>query len=67
MLESVFSRMSPENPAAVEEGLSQTIPLQRIGRPEEAADAVLWLCSEAASYVTGLSLIVDGGLTAPFR
>lgn len=67
MLESVFSRMSPENPAAVEESLSQMVPLQRIGRPEEAADAVLWLCSEAASYVTGLSLIVDGGLTAPYR
>jgi NAD(P)-dependent dehydrogenase (short-subunit alcohol dehydrogenase family) len=67
MLEGVFAKMSPENPAAVEEGLSQLVPLGRIGRPEEAADAVLWLCSEAASYVTGLSLIVDGGFTAPYR
>ena len=35
--------------------------MQRAGRPEEIADAVLWLCSEAASYVTGQSISVDGG------
>jgi NAD(P)-dependent dehydrogenase (short-subunit alcohol dehydrogenase family) len=67
MLESVFARVSPEDPAAVEASFSQMIPAGRIGRPEEAADAVLWLCSDAASYATGLSLILDGGLTATFR
>ena len=41
--------------------------LGRIGQPEEAAEAVVWLCSEAASYVTGHSMIVDGGMTAVFR
>jgi NAD(P)-dependent dehydrogenase (short-subunit alcohol dehydrogenase family) len=39
-------------------------PLGRIGRPEEIAAAVLWLCSDQASYVTGLAAPVDGGLTA---
>jgi NAD(P)-dependent dehydrogenase (short-subunit alcohol dehydrogenase family) len=34
------------------------------GRPEECAQAVLWLSSEAASYVTGMCLPVDGGLLA---
>lgn len=43
------------------------LPLGRIGRPEEAAAAVLWLCSDEAAYVTGHSMIVDGGLTAPYR
>lgn len=43
------------------------IAVGRIGRADEAADAVLWLCSNAASYVIGHSLIVDGGMTANFR
>lgn len=67
MLEGVFERVSPQDPSAAEAGLSQMVPLGRIGEPEEAANAVLWLCSEAASYVIGHSLIVDGGVTAPFR
>ena len=41
--------------------MEKSVPMQRAGRPEEIADAVLWLCSEAASYVTGQSISVDGG------
>src|SRR5438874_10993273 len=67
MLNGVFARVSPEDPRAAKTGFAQLVPLGRIGRPEEAADAVLWLCSSASSYVTGHSLIVDGGMTAPFR
>ena len=37
------------------------IPLKRMGQPEEQAEAVVWLCSDRASYINGLSLIVDGG------
>ena len=39
-------------------------PIGRIGRVEEVADAVLWLCSGRSSFVTGHSLLVDGGFTA---
>jgi NAD(P)-dependent dehydrogenase (short-subunit alcohol dehydrogenase family) len=39
----------------------------RIGDPEEAAQVVLWLCSDASSYVIGHSMIVDGGTTAFWR
>lgn len=67
MLEDVFTRIAPQDPASVEAHFSQMIPAGRIGRPEEAADAVLWLCSDAATYATGLSLILDGGFTAPYR
>jgi NAD(P)-dependent dehydrogenase (short-subunit alcohol dehydrogenase family) len=41
--------------------MEQYIPMGRVGRPEEIATAVLWLCSDAASYVTGQSISVDGG------
>jgi NAD(P)-dependent dehydrogenase (short-subunit alcohol dehydrogenase family) len=42
--------------------MEKSIPMARVGRPEEIADAVLWLCSDAASYVTGQSISVDGGV-----
>jgi NAD(P)-dependent dehydrogenase (short-subunit alcohol dehydrogenase family) len=37
------------------------IPLGRLGRPEDVADAVLWLCSDDASFITGQALVIDGG------
>ena len=38
-------------------------PIGRIGKPEEIANAVVWLCSDAASFITGHSLTIDGGYT----
>ncbi len=43
--------------------LAATLPMKRFTRPEEIAATVLWLCSDAASYITGHSLMVDGGMT----
>jgi meso-butanediol dehydrogenase / (S,S)-butanediol dehydrogenase / diacetyl reductase len=43
---------------------AEGIPMGRIGEPEEVADAVLYLASERASFVTGAGLLVDGGVTA---
>jgi NAD(P)-dependent dehydrogenase (short-subunit alcohol dehydrogenase family) len=39
-------------------------PVGRMGQPEEIAEAVVWLCSDSASFVTGLAMAVDGGITA---
>jgi NAD(P)-dependent dehydrogenase (short-subunit alcohol dehydrogenase family) len=39
-------------------------PSGRIGEPEDATEAVVWLCSEAASFVVGHTLVVDGGVLA---
>jgi NAD(P)-dependent dehydrogenase (short-subunit alcohol dehydrogenase family) len=70
MLESVFDRASGGNRdtrQTIIKGYEDMVALGRIGQPQEAAEAVLWLCSSAASYVTGHSMIVDGGWTAATR
>jgi NAD(P)-dependent dehydrogenase (short-subunit alcohol dehydrogenase family) len=70
MLERVFDtvgRDTSKGPAAVESQYVGLIPMRRLGQPEEAAEAAVWLCSDAASYVTGQSMIVDGGMTAATR
>ena len=59
MVERFFSA----NPQA-SEGMTALEPVERLGKPEEIAEAVLWLCSDAASFVTGLPMAVDGALTA---
>ncbi len=41
-----------------------SLPIQRLGRPEEVAAAAVWLCSDASSFVTGSTLPIDGGMLA---
>jgi len=45
-------------------GVAAAEPMGRVGRPEEVADAVIWLCSDTATFVTGHTLAVDGGWLA---
>jgi len=47
--------------AEIHKRWSEEIPLHRLARPEEVADAILWLASEHSSYVTGQTILVDGG------
>jgi NAD(P)-dependent dehydrogenase (short-subunit alcohol dehydrogenase family) len=37
-------------------------PLKRLGEPREVADTIIWLASERASYITGQTILVDGGV-----
>jgi len=46
------------------ERLLRRIPMGRMGRPEEIAESIAWLCSDASSYVSGVSLLVDGAQIA---
>ena len=44
--------------------LGSMVPMGRIGQAAEIAQAVVFLCSDAASYITGQPLVIDGGYTA---
>lgn len=58
-----LSQIREDNPQIIEQIIARH-PIGRTGIPEEVANTVLWLCSDAASYVTGQLVIIDGGYTA---
>lgn len=57
-------RSIADTPGLTEEIAAAHMPIGRIGEPSEIADAVLWLCSDHASFVVGAALPIDGGYTA---
>lgn len=59
----MIDRLTGGDPAA-EAGFTELEPVKRLGLPEEVADAVVYLCSDQASFVTGLPFPVDGGFVA---
>jgi NAD(P)-dependent dehydrogenase (short-subunit alcohol dehydrogenase family) len=66
ILESQFteSQLNPQNEVnALKKMFADKAPLGRIGRPEEIADAALFLASDESSFITGIDLVVDGGAT----
>jgi len=60
LLNEYLTSSHPEEKAK----LAQVVPLGRVAQPEEMAEAVMWLCSDAASFVTGQSIPIDGGMTS---
>jgi NAD(P)-dependent dehydrogenase (short-subunit alcohol dehydrogenase family) len=56
-------QMRAAGQGAALDAMLKGVPIGRLGRPEEIADAVLWLCSDAASLVIGHALAIDGGVT----
>ena len=69
-------RINVVSPGAIETNILATLPtdliaqipaahpIGRIGKPEEIAESMVWLCSDAASFVTGHNMMIDGGYTA---
>ena len=62
-IETPMQNRWKKNPKA-KKNLAKLIPLQRIGRPEDVANAILFLLSDESKYITGTELIVDGGITS---
>jgi len=58
----INTEMTSSLPDKLKEAFVQQIPLARVGEPEDVAEAVHWLCSEGARYVTGQVIHVNGGL-----
>jgi 3-oxoacyl-[acyl-carrier protein] reductase len=54
--------MTEELSESVKKDIEQRIPLQRLGTPDDVARVILFLCSEAASYITGQVINIDGGM-----
>jgi NAD(P)-dependent dehydrogenase (short-subunit alcohol dehydrogenase family) len=55
---------------AAQQMAAAAMPMRRIGQPDEVAGAAVWLCSADASFITGTTLVIDGGKLAgapPFR
>ena len=62
-IETPMQKRWKKNPGA-KKNLSKFIPLQRIGKPIDIANATIFLLSNESSFITGAELIIDGGLTA---
>ena len=64
MMRSLEEGIDPTNPGVVHDFIAASIPMGRYGEPSEVADVVAFLVSDAARFVTGVALPVDGGMTS---
>jgi gluconate 5-dehydrogenase len=59
---NLFKYLTGSTPG-MKDHMQEMIPLHRVGRPEDIAEAVIYFCSDAASFVTGQVMAIDGGMT----
>jgi len=60
----IYAKKQGTTPDLIREGILKTIPMNRIGTTEEFANLVVFLASECASYITGITIPIDGGLSS---
>jgi NAD(P)-dependent dehydrogenase (short-subunit alcohol dehydrogenase family) len=61
LYDSIFSLLPEDEANAQKEQAAKHIPMGRVGEPQEIADVMIFLASDASSYVTGQTFVVDGG------
>ena len=61
-IDTPMMNKAAESMPGLEEQFTNMVPMKRVGKPEEIAETVFWLFSDASSYVTGTSFPVDGGM-----
>ncbi len=61
----ILTPMTEILPDAMRDAIAAHASLKRLGVPDDVADVVAWLCTEEARFVTGQSILVDGGFNIP--
>jgi 3alpha(or 20beta)-hydroxysteroid dehydrogenase len=64
MMFKLERELAPDDPASIRALFAASSPMNRYGEPSEIAAVAAWLCSDSASYVTGVALPIDGGMVA---
>ncbi|MFX8258094.1 SDR family oxidoreductase, partial [Acinetobacter baumannii] len=62
LIKTDFARALWEDPERIRQS-NESVPLRRIGEPHEVAGAVVFLASDASTFMTGQSVVIDGGVT----
>lgn len=65
MVDKMAMQSNPENPEEVIEGIASGVPIGRLGKIEEVGDLAAFLASDESKYITGTSIVLDGGSTLP--
>ena len=65
MVDGMAKETNPNNPESVINGIANAIPMKRLGNPSELGELACFLASDASSYITGTSIVIDGGSTLP--
>ena len=65
MVESMAKETNQNDPESVITGIAKSIPIKRLGNPSELGELACFLASDASSYITGTSIVIDGGSTLP--
>ena len=65
MVDSMAKETNANDPESVINGIAKSIPMKRLGTPQEIGELVCFLASDSSSYITGTSIVIDGGSTLP--